>query len=257
MQVMCIYMLVQGGVFMNHIHIPDGILPGYLWISGYVLTFVIMFILLKRVEQDNVRKKIPFTGVVGAIMLITMNVPLGIIPLHLSLAVLCGILVGPTLGFISVFVINVIMALFGHGGITSVGINTLVISSEVFIGYHAFKLLIRSIPKVWSSVIAVCLALLVSTSLMVGIVGSTVGLHETLPHHVHEESVGEAEQGEKEKASVFQETLSEVHYLSLTGWSAVIAILIAGIALESFITSLIVRFFMKHRPDFIVANNLT
>jgi cobalt/nickel transport system permease protein len=245
---------------MSHIHIPDGVLPVYLWVLGYVLTFGIIFILQNKIKHEDMRKKVPFTGVVAAIMLIAMTIPLGIVPLHLSLAVLCGILVGPKLGFLAVFVVNIILALFGHGGITVVGVNTLVIGSEVLVGFYVFKFLSNKISKVWSSVFAVCLALLVSTTFMVAVVGTTIGLQEALPHHHHEEKDGKiqgADQGYEQEHSDFEKVLAEVHYLSLTGWSAVALILSAGIALEAFITALIVRFFLKRRPDFIVINHVT
>lgn len=247
---------------MSHIHIPDGVIPFYWWVSAYIVTFGIMYVLFKKVKQEDVRRKIPFTGVAAAVMLIFMSIPLGIIPLHLSLAVLTGILVGPRLGFIAVFVVNIILALLGHGGITVAGINTLVIGSEVLVGFYAFTFLSARINKIASSVLAVILALVVSTSFMIGIVGASVGFAEALPHHEHaahehehEEHKEEAheEEAHDHEHSEFEEALEEIQYLSLTGWGAVGAIYAAGIALEAFATALIIGFFMKRRPDFISA----
>jgi cobalt/nickel transport system permease protein len=247
---------------MSHIHIPDGVIPIYWWISAYILTFGIMFFLFKKVEQEDLRKKVPFTGVTAAVMLIFMTIPLGIVPLHLSLAVFCGILVGPKLGFVAVFVVNIILALFGHGGITVVGINTLVIGSEVLVGFYAFRFISARLNKIVSSVLAVTLALFISTTFMVGVVGASVGFAEALPHHAHaghehehehEKHKGEAHEHEHEH-SKFEEALEEIKYLSLTGWGALAAIYLAGIALEASVTALIIAFIMKRRPDFILTN---
>jgi cobalt/nickel transport system permease protein len=219
-----------GSSFMSHIHLPDGVLSPLWWISGYILCFAVLWLLTRRLKGSEIRRKIPFVGVVGALMLIFMSVPLGIVPVHLSLAVLCGILAGPALGFIASFVVNMILALMGHGGITVVGINTLLLGSEVILGYYIFKVLSRRMGNTFSAVVSNILALLVSTALMITIVESAAGLSEALPGHGHE-------------------SVASVQYLVFSGWTAVIVILLAGIFIESLITGLIVRFFSKVRPD--------
>lgn len=347
---------------MSHIHLPDGVLPFLWWAGGLFLCLVVMFFLVRNLKGEDVRRKVPFVGVLSALMLITMSVPLGIVPVHLSLAVLLGILAGPGLGFLAVFVVNVIMAFFGHGGITVVGINTLILGSEVVLGAWLFRFLGSMIRKIPAAVVSVIAALLVSTAMMVGFLGATVGWVEALPHQHDEDSVewsgvyqldtgtyrlsldgsddasmlllilpgGEGEEDGEEvyhgledsiipaeagaeieaqeagyrleltpagtsftlrveesgtyrlytghlpeetdmqiqmdgdvlaaaDTRIYQaydeegffEALGEVEYLLFTGWSAVIAILLAGIALEAFITALIVRFFLKVRPDLV------
>lgn len=85
---------------------------------GYSLDYlpVVDPVFCEKIEKGgDIRRKIPFIGVVGALMLIFMSIPLGFIPVHLSLAVLCGILAGPELGFTAVFAVNTILSLMGHG----------------------------------------------------------------------------------------------------------------------------------------------
>lgn len=233
---------------MSHIHLPDGILPPIWWITSYIVCCIILWLLVRRLKSDEVHRKIPFAGVMGALMLIFMSVPLGIIPVHLSLAVLSGILAGPSLGFIAVFAVNIILAFMGHGGITVVGINTLLLGSEVILGYYTFQALSRKLGNASSAVLSTILALLVSTALMIGVVGSTVGLAEALPgdgHH-HEE-YNEAHYEEEH----FQDSVASVEYFSFSGWTAISIILLLGIFIESLITGLIVRFFTKIRPDLV------
>lgn len=236
---------------MSHIHVPDGFIPPLWWLTGWLLCGVALFFLIRRLKGDDVRRRMPFVGVVSALMLITMNVPLGIIPLHLSLAVLSGILAGPALGFMAVFVVVLLMALFGHGGITVVGINTLILGSEAVLGYYIFHLLRRHIQKVPAAAVAVVLALLVSTALMLGVLSGTVGAAEILPHGPYEEGAVETQESDGEEAHDFWEQLSEVRYLIFTGWTALITLLSAGILLETLATVLIVQFFNRVRPDLV------
>lgn len=252
---------------MSHIHVPDGIIPIIWWSLGYLLTFTIMYLLLRKMNNEEARRKIPLTGICAAIMLIGMSVPLGIIPVHLSLAVLTGIIVGPGLGFIAVFVVNLIIALIGHGGITLVGLNTLIIGSEVLVGSYLYRKLSKRIKTVPSTLIATAIGVIISLSLMIGLVGTTVGWVEALPHHhanYHGDEIEEIEanQSNREDHNVeehdhnhFVEALSDIHYLRMTGWIALILILIAGIGTEALGTALIVRFFSKVRPDLIYSSN--
>ena len=166
---------------MSHLHIPDGILSPFIWVSGYLVTFVILYLILKKGESDSLRQKIPFTGIAAALMLIAMSVPLGIIPVHLSLASLTAILLGPGLGFLAVFSVNIILALVGHGGITLVGINTLVIGTEVFISSFLFRKVLTKMGIMSRTFLSVSLALIVSVALMVLIFMTAFELEEKCP----------------------------------------------------------------------------
>ncbi|KAB3524940.1 energy-coupling factor ABC transporter permease [Alkaliphilus serpentinus] len=168
---------------MSHIHVPDGIIPVIWWVGGYVLAFGVLLILLKGIKRDEITKKIPLIGIVAAIMLLGMSVPLGIIPVHLSLAVLAGILIGPRLGFLAVFIVNLMLALLGHGGITLVGLNTLVIGSEVLLGYLLFSLFSKKLKVFLSSIIATSISLVISLTLMVLLIGFSVNFNEAIPHY--------------------------------------------------------------------------
>lgn len=253
---------------MSHIHIPDGILPVLWWSSGYFITLTVIFLILKKMQIEDVRQRIPFIGVMAAVMLVSMSIPLGFIPLHFSLAVLCGILLGPSLGFITVFIVNFVLALMGHGGITVVGLNSIIMGSEVLIGAYLFRLLLNTkLSLVSSVVISTVTALLVSIVLMVGVVGTTVGVIEVLPHNhdAHEHhaevstddthsrmEVGDSYCSETLEDIHFKEAVSNINFFSFTGWGALILILLIGIILEALITALIINGFMKIKPDLIL-----
>lgn len=233
---------------MSHIHIPDGIVPSYLWITGYVITFIIMIILFRKNRYDHLRKKVPLCALMSAIMLISMSIPLGFLPVHIGLAVLSGIILGPSLGFVSVFTVNLILALTGHGGITIVGINTLILGAEVIIGYYIYMLLSKRIKIFISSFVSVFIAVAVSLTLMFGLMYTT-GNHLyafSQVSHTHEHIDEDHEDHEDHEE---HEDINHIDYMGLTGISALMIILLSGLIIEALATGLITGFLTKVRPD--------
>lgn len=238
---------------MSHIHLPDGILPLIWWLGGFLLAIAVATIILKKYSPENIAKKIPYAAALGAVVLVTMSVPLGIIPFHLNLSALAGIILGPGLGFILAFVTNIFLSLFGHGGITVVGLNTLVIGSEAVLAYFAFSFLRGRLPAPIAAAISVAIALAISITLMVAVVGLSgavdiTGAEAFLGHDEHKEGkYGE----EKHEEEAHDEEHEEGFYLGpieLHGWTAFGTIVSLGVILESILTALIVSFFLKVRP---------
>src|SRR5512137_2827654 len=128
---------------MSHIHIPDGILPLWLVVAGWVVTLALLFISSRRLSGPEAGRKLPLLGVMAALMLVGMSTEFVPIAYHVNLTVLAGIIVGPAMGFLAAFIVDLILALFGHGGITVVGLNTLIIGAECVLGYYAFHALYR------------------------------------------------------------------------------------------------------------------
>lgn len=218
----CKLFAFMGAREMSHLHIPDGVLSPLVWISGYIITFTIMFYLTRKMDKEGIRKKIPFTGIAAAIMLLAMSIPLGFLPAHLSLASLVSILLGPSLGFLAVFSVNLILALVGHGGITLVGLNTLIIGGEVLISSFLFRKVLYKIGMFSRTFISVAVALGVSISSMILVFFLALGSSDGMPFHLHS---GQA--------------------------SLLIGIIILGIFIESMATSFIIKYFEKVRPDII------
>ena len=207
---------------MSHLHIPDGVLSPFIWVPGYIVAFIIMFYLTRKMDREEIRKKIPFTGMAAAVMLLGMSIPLGIIPVHLSLASLVSILLGPSLGVLAVFSVNLILALVGHGGITIVGLNTLIIGSEVLIASFLFRKILYKMGMFSRTLISVALALAVSVSTMILLFITALGSSGEMPFHLHSGEAG-----------------------------VLIGIVLLGIFIESVATAFIIRYFQKVRPDII------
>jgi cobalt/nickel transport system permease protein len=159
---------------MSHIHIPDGVLPWWLVAAGWVLTLALLFLSARRLSGPEAQRKMPLLGVMAAVMLVGMSTEFVPIAYHVNLTVLTGIIVGPATGFVVAFIVNLILALFGHGGITVVGLNTLIIGTECALGYFIFRGLVRLLRTQKSVAVpagaSVIITLFISTMLLIGIV---------------------------------------------------------------------------------------
>ncbi|HZD61142.1 MAG TPA: energy-coupling factor ABC transporter permease [Anaerolineae bacterium] len=224
---------------MSHIHLPDGVIPVFWWALGYIITAIILAVAFSRTKSIDVRRKVPLLGIISAIMLIGQSIPLGFIPFHLSLAVLAGIVLGPWLGFIAVFITNLFLALIGHGGITVVGLNTIVVGSEAILGYLLFNTFKRYMPSVAvAAIVSTVLALIVSISLMISVVA------------VSQVNPLAAVEGVREVGGVAGEPA--LGRVSIPRFIAIIApFAIVGIIIESLAIGLIVRFVASIRPEII------
>lgn len=158
---------------MSHLHIPDGILPLWLIAAGWLGTAVLVAVSVWRAGRLDLRKQVPLVGAVAALMLVGMSSEIIPIAYHINLTVLAGILLGPWLSAITALVVMLMLALVGHGGITVVGLNTLVIAIEMTVGWALFRALVTAFGRRRSAVVAgasTVIALALSTTLMVGIV---------------------------------------------------------------------------------------
>ncbi len=151
-------------------HIPDGILPVWLWVAGFLAMFTSLGISLFSLKGMDMKLKIPLLGTLSAAMLVAMSLEIVPLAYHINLSVVTGILLGPSLGFIAAFIANFILALMGHGGITVMGLNTLILGAEAVLGHTFFTVLARHIRLSWSAAAATVLTLLLTTGLLIGIV---------------------------------------------------------------------------------------
>src|SRR3972149_10022488 len=124
---------------MSTIHLPDGVLPVWLWGSGLIVTILVGMVLFRFTPREKLAKRLPLLGMMSAAMVLGASVEIVPILYHVNLTVISGILLGPSLIFLATLVVNVILALFGHGGITVIGLNTLTLSIEGVFGYFLFR----------------------------------------------------------------------------------------------------------------------
>ncbi len=253
---------------MSHLHIPDGVLPLWLIALGWLLSGALLLLVSRRLGSAQRGRQLPLLGVMAAVMLVGMSTEIVPIAYHTNLSVLAGIVLGPSLGLLAAFIVNLILALFGHGGITVVGLNALVVGVEAALGYYLFRAawsLLR--PRHRSPAIAAGLAtvftLLLSTTLMVAVVGLP-NLDPSAPVAAHTEglsfrnpfehgfvvselvAVEAGHEGEVATASLDLLTFAKlVFVLALAGW-----------ALEAVLTGAIVGFVYRVRPDLVSGEGL-
>lgn len=111
------------GILMSHLHLPDGVLPPWIWVGSLILVLIILGLAGRAIDP----RRVAYQGALAAMMLAAMAVPLGPLDFHLSLAGPVGVLLGAAGGFQVVFVVSLILAFIGHGGLTAVGLNALVL----------------------------------------------------------------------------------------------------------------------------------
>jgi len=217
---------------MTHMHIPDGVLPVWIWVLGFIIMSIILGLNLFRLRTMDMKKKIPLLGALSATMLVGMSLPTELIlpGYHINLSVVTGILIGPALGFVAAFIANMILAFMGHGGITVIGLNTLLLGSEAVLGHTLFYLLKR-LPTFWRAALATVLTLLVTTLILICFVALSQ-LNPELLHH------GE-ELGQKLKVDGSIETFAVIVLtIGLIGW-----------IIEAAITGAVVNFISQVKPD--------
>src|SRR5262245_50751398 len=112
---------------MTHLHIADGVLPVPLWVAGLLVAGGIVALVSFHHRNDRA-DRLTLLGALSAVMLAAMAVPIGPIG-HLSFAPVVGVLLGPGLGFVASALVNAILAFLGHGGITVMGLNALVLGA--------------------------------------------------------------------------------------------------------------------------------
>jgi cobalt/nickel transport system permease protein len=232
---------------MSHIHLPDGVLPVWLWVSGFVVAILVGTVLFRLTKKEELTRRLPLLGMMAAVMVLGASVE--IIPpvYHINLIVISGILLGPTLIFLATFVVNVILALFGHGGITVIGLNTIVLSLEGITGFYLFRLLWKVLKKLSiATFLATFLALVVSTFAMIGVVSLGTSHYEELMHH-EKGTIGPEFGKEKETHHVQPGGETEIN---LNRWIKAIALpLFFGWILEGIITALMIKYIYRLRPD--------
>ena len=158
---------------MSHIHIPDGVLPVWLWVIGWIGAAILVGVMGRMALADDYRRKVPLLGVIAALMLVAMSSEIIPIAYHINLTVLSGVLLGPVLSPIAAFIVVTTLALVSDGCVTVIGLITIAVSSAMILGWILFRALTGLFGKGRASVAAFATtipSLALSTLLLVGIV---------------------------------------------------------------------------------------
>ena len=136
-------------------HIPDGLLDP---ITTVVLWIVVIFVMIfgfkkigKDFEEEDSEKMIPYIGVLAATIFafqfVNYPVPGGTSG-HLVGGTLVSVILGPWVAVIVIFMVLVVQALFGDGGITAIGANTFNMGVICgIVGFYIVKLLVLILNK--------------------------------------------------------------------------------------------------------------
>lgn len=151
-------------------HISEGVLPAGVLAAGWILTalLIIVSIIWSRKKLGNISEKIPLVAVVTAAFFIAclFRVPVPPTSLHLIMSGIVGILLGP-LAFICIFIGLFLQAfLFQNGGVTVLGVNSVVMGLPAMLAYFVFIALKKKTKTSISAGIASIFSILLSTLLL-------------------------------------------------------------------------------------------
>jgi cobalt/nickel transport system permease protein len=127
---------------MAHIHFPDGILPVqwvlFWWLLAIILLVVVLIVTRKRAIEIQ---RLAIAGMLAAVAFAVFQIDIPIAGgVHMNLTPLIGILAGPGIGCLIIFIVNLLSAAVGHGGWGLVGANTLVNMSEITVAFFVFRI---------------------------------------------------------------------------------------------------------------------
>ncbi len=118
-------------------HISDGILSSEVVIVSSVISVGLLIYSLKNVKNSS----IALISAMSAVFFIAsfVNIPLGTTSIHLVLIGIIGVLLGPCV-FLAIFIALLFQAtLLGFGGLSSLGVNLIIMALPSFIVYLFVK----------------------------------------------------------------------------------------------------------------------
>ncbi len=123
-------------------HISEGVLPASVLVGGAVIAIAGTAYGLKRLDFD----RIPQAGILAASFFVAslIHVPLGVASVHLILNGLVGIILG--WGAFPVIMVALLLqsVFFQFGGLTTLGVNTVLMATPAVVVYFIFSRLINS-----------------------------------------------------------------------------------------------------------------
>ena len=160
---------------MSHLHVPDGVLPLVLWAPGLAAALLLLIPSVRR-TGTNGRSSPGFRAALGGLMLAVMSIPIPLFAMEycLTLGGPVGVLLGPAAAFQTVFVVSLILALLGQGGLTVVGLNALVLGAGAAVARPSFLALRRRMSAPAALAAATALSQLVSGLLWFGVLALAV-----------------------------------------------------------------------------------
>ncbi|MDV0445599.1 Cobalt transport protein CbiM [Methanimicrococcus sp. At1] len=161
-------------------HISDGVLPTWVLAVGWILTIILLGIsvLWAKRQTNDLTEKVPQVAVVTAALFVAcmFKIPMPPTSLHLMLAGLAGILLGP-IAFVCVFISLLLQAiLLQFGGITVLGVNSLLMGIPALAGYLVFMALSKTKLPSWFNGAATSFIAVTITTILLGIIFYVSGI---------------------------------------------------------------------------------
>ncbi|MEA1959412.1 MAG: cobalt transporter CbiM [Chloroflexota bacterium] len=124
-------------------HIPDGVLPAGVCAAGYAASVPIAWYAMRKIRREgDPRENIPKAALLTAAFFVVSWIHIPIPPASVHL-VLNGLL-GAVLGYYAFPAILIGLffqaVMFGHGGLTTLGVNAIIMGVPAIIAYHVFQL---------------------------------------------------------------------------------------------------------------------
>ena len=124
-------------------HIPDGLLPPSVYISGYAITGGITWFSLRQIKrQSHYQEQIPKASLLTAAFFVAslIHIPIPPFSIHLVLNGIMGIILG-YYAFPAILIGLLFQTIFfQHGGLSTLGINGIILGFPSLVAYYIWSL---------------------------------------------------------------------------------------------------------------------
>jgi len=123
-------------------HIPDGFLPPHICLAGYGITGGVSWYCLRQINRDrHVQANIPKASLLTAAFFVAslIHIPVPPTSIHLILNGMMGAVLG-YYAFPAILIGLFFQAvMFQHGGMSTLGVNAIILGSPSIAAYHLFR----------------------------------------------------------------------------------------------------------------------
>src|SRR6478752_187381 len=127
------------------VHISDNVLAPPFWLAGFAVAAVLLGVAMWRVREDE----IPRIGLLTAAFFVASSIHVKVPPssVHLLLNALVGVVLGRRAPLAIAVGLFLQAALLGHGGYSTLGVNTTIIAVPALMADRLFRALAGPRPS--------------------------------------------------------------------------------------------------------------